>query len=142
LAAAGATALREGDPAKAATILTDALALWRGPALGELAATQRFATAAGGRLDDLRLAATADRIEAELALGAGGELVAELDALTADHPLHERLAGQRLRALAAAGRPADALAAYEDLRIRLDEELGAIPSPELQAVQLAIVTAG
>jgi predicted ATPase/DNA-binding SARP family transcriptional activator len=141
LAAAGAAALRDGDPARAAAILRDALALWRGPALGELAATQRFATAAGGRLDDLRLAATADRIEADLALGAGGELVAELDALTAAHPLNERLAGQRLRALAAAGRPADALEAYEALRRRLDAELGAIPSPELQAVQLAIVTA-
>ncbi|HWI71068.1 MAG TPA: BTAD domain-containing putative transcriptional regulator, partial [Baekduia sp.] len=141
LAAAGAAALRDGDPARAATILRDALALWRGPALGELAGTQRFATAAGSRLDDLRLAATADRIEAELALGAGGELVAELDALTAAHPLHERLAGQRLRALAAAGRPADALEAYEALRVRLDAELGAVPSPELQAAQLAIVTA-
>ncbi|HEX5926850.1 MAG TPA: BTAD domain-containing putative transcriptional regulator [Baekduia sp.] len=141
LAAEGAAALRDGDPARAATILRDALALWRGPALGELADTQRFATAAGSRLDDLRLAATADRIEAELALGAGGELVAELDALTAAHPLHERLAGQRLRALAAAGRSADALEAYEALRIRLDAELGAVPSPELQAAQLAIVTA-
>ncbi|WP_051222373.1 BTAD domain-containing putative transcriptional regulator [Conexibacter woesei] len=141
LAAAGAAALRDGDPRRAAATLRDALALWRGPALGELAATQRFATLAGSRLDDLRLAATADRIEADLALGAGGELVAELDALTAAHPLHERLAGQRLRALAAAGRPADALAAYEALRVRLDAELGAVPSPELQAVQLAIVTA-
>ncbi len=141
LAAEGAAALRDGDPVRAATILRDALALWRGPALGELAGTQRFATAAGSRLDDLRLAATADRIEAELALGAGGELVAELDALTAAHPLHERLAGQRLRALAAAGRSADALEAYEALRLRLDAELGAVPSPELQAAQLAIVTA-
>ncbi|WP_445149603.1 BTAD domain-containing putative transcriptional regulator [Baekduia sp. Peel2402] len=142
LAAAGAAALRNGDPARAATILRDALALWRGPALGELAGTQRFATAAGSRLDDLRLAATADRIEADLALGVGaGELVAELDALTAAHPLNERLAGQRLRALAAAGRPADALEAYEALRRRLDAELGAVPSPELQAAQLAIVTA-
>jgi predicted ATPase/DNA-binding SARP family transcriptional activator len=141
LTAEGAAALRDGDPARAATILRDALALWRGPALGELADTQRFATAAGSRLDDLRLAATADRIEAELALGAGGELVAELDALTAAHPLHERLAGQRLRALAAAGRSADALEAYEALRVRLDAELGAVPSPELQAAQLAIVTA-
>jgi predicted ATPase/DNA-binding SARP family transcriptional activator len=142
LAAAGAAALRDGDPARAAAILREALALWRGPAaLGELAGTQRFATAAGSRLDDLRLAATADRIEADLALGAGGELVAELDALSAAHPLNERLAGQRLRALAAAGRPADALEAYEALRVRLDAELGAVPSPELQAAQLAIVTA-
>ncbi|MET0603759.1 MAG: BTAD domain-containing putative transcriptional regulator [Baekduia sp.] len=141
LAAAGAAALREGDPARAGAILRGALALWRGPALGELAGTQRFATAAGLRLDDLRLAATADRIEADLALGARGELVAELDALTEAHPLHERLVGQRLRALAAAGRPADALEAYEALRLRLDAELGAVPSPELQAAQLEIVTA-
>lgn len=138
-ARAGAAALRGGDPATAAAILGEALATWRGPALGELAGAQRFAAAAADRLEDVRLAATADRIDADLLLGGGAGLVSELDGLTAAHPLHERLAAQRLRALAAAGRGAEALDAYERLRVRLDDELGAVPSPDLQAAHLAVV---
>src|SRR6201999_1780765 len=110
---------------------------WRGPALGELAGEHRFAMAAADRLADLRLAATADRLEADLLLGHDAGLVSELDQLTAEHPLNERLAGQRLRALAAAGRGAEALESYEQVRRRLDDELGAVPSPELQAAHLA-----
>ena len=140
LAHRGGTALRAGDATAALPLLREALGLWRGPALGELVGTLRFARDAAARLDDLRIAATADRIEAELALGsAAAGLVAELDALCLAHPLNERIAAQRLRALAAAGRSADALAAYEALRHRLDEELGAVPSPELVAAQLAVV---
>lgn len=142
LALNGGTALRAGDHAGALPMLREALELWRGPALGELASGARFARDAAARLDDLRLAATADRIEAELVAGTGAGaagLVAELDRLVADHPLNERLAAHRLRALAAAGRSADALEAYEQLRRRLDEELGAVPSPELVAAQLAVV---
>lgn len=142
LALKGAGALRAGDHADALPLLREALELWRGPALGELAGGARFARDAAARLDDLRLAATADRIEAELAVGAGtgaAGLVAELDRLVVDHPLNERLAAHRLRALAAAGRSADALEAYEQLRRRLDDELGAVPSAELVAAQLAVV---
>jgi predicted ATPase/DNA-binding SARP family transcriptional activator len=138
-AGAGAAALRSGDAAGAAGILRDALASWRGPALGELAEARRFAAEAAHRLEALRLAATADRIEADLLLGSGAGLVAELDALTAAHPLHERLAAQRMRALAAAGRAAEALDAYEQLRVRLDAELGAVPSADLRAAHLAVV---
>jgi predicted ATPase/DNA-binding SARP family transcriptional activator len=143
-AQAGATALRDGDGAGAAAILRDALAIWRGPALGELAGTLRFARDAADRLEALRLAATADRIEADLLLGGGADLVSELDALTTAHPLHERLAAQRMRALAAAGRAAEALDAYERVRIRLDEELGAVPSADLRAAHVAVIdgTAG
>jgi predicted ATPase/DNA-binding SARP family transcriptional activator len=145
LATQGGNALRAGDHATACPILREALALWRGPALGEFVPTNRFAHSAAARLDDLRLATTADRIACELALGTDGSgLVAELDALTTANPLNERLAAQRLRALAAAGRPADALEAYEELRSRLDEELGAVPSAELAAAHLAVIngTAG
>ncbi|MDQ8043310.1 MAG: BTAD domain-containing putative transcriptional regulator [Patulibacter sp.] len=140
LAADGAAALRRGEAEVARETLVEALALWRGPALVEFAATQHFARLAAGRLDDLRVAATVDRIEADLAVGVDpGSLVAELDALTTANPLNERLAAHRLRALAAAGRSADALDAYEQLRTRLDEELGAVPSAELVAAQLAVV---
>ena len=143
-AQAGAAALRAGDAAGAAEDLRSALATWRGPALGELAVTHRFAAHAADRLEALRLAATADRIEADLLLGGGADLVSELDALTAAHPLHERLAAQRMRALAVAGRAAEALDAYERIRAHLDEELGAVPSADLRAAHLAVIdgTAG
>jgi predicted ATPase/DNA-binding SARP family transcriptional activator len=126
------------DPERAARLLRRALELWRGPALADLA-EYRFAAAAAARLEDLRLATLADRIEAELALGKGERVVWELEALTAEHPLHERLAGHLIRALYAAGRQADALAAYERVRARLSEELGVAPSPELQAAHLAVL---
>lgn len=135
----GSAALRAGDAAGAATILGDALATWRGPVLGELAADRRFAARAADRLEGLRLSATVDRIEADLALGAAADLVGELDDLTAARPLDERLAAQRMRALAAAGRAADALDGYERIRTRLDDELGTLPSAELRAAHLAVV---
>ncbi len=141
LAAAGATALREGDPGRASQLLNRALELWRGPALAGLAGEHRFATAAADRLEDLRLAARAGQIGAEVQLGRGAPLVAELETLLAEHPLDERLAAYHVAALAADARPADALAAYERMRRRLDEELGAIPSPELQAAHAAVLRA-
>jgi DNA-binding SARP family transcriptional activator len=138
LAAEGHVALAAADHERAARLLREALALWRGPALADLT-DYRFAAAAAAQLEDLRLAATADRVEADLALGRGDRLVGELEALCADHPLHERLAGQLIAALYAAGRQADALAAYERVRTRLSEELGVPPSPELQAAHLAVL---
>jgi predicted ATPase/DNA-binding SARP family transcriptional activator len=137
LAGEGGAALG-GDPERAARLLHEALALWRGPALADLA-DYRFAAAAAARLDGLRVAALADRIEADLALGRADRLVGELEALCAEHPLHERLAGQLIAALYAAGRQADALAAYERVRARLADELGVPPSPELQAAHLAVL---
>ncbi len=138
-ARAGGAMLRAGDIAAAAEALRDALAAWRGPALGELAGDRRFATEAADRLEALRVAATADRLEADLLLGGSADLVSELDALTAAHPLHERLAAQRIRALTAAGRPAEALEAYERFRVRIDDELGALPSADLRAAHLAVI---
>src|SRR5215831_9849543 len=87
----------------------------------------------------LRRAATEDRIEADLALGRGVELVPEAEELAAAHPLRERLRGQLMRALYAAGRQADALAVYEDTRQILAGQLGVDPSPALSAVHLAIL---
>src|SRR4051794_37260204 len=88
LAAEGGDARRANDHARAARILREALGLWRGPALADLAA-YRFAAQAADRLGDLRLSALADRIDADLALGDGDRLVPELEALSAEHPLNE-----------------------------------------------------
>jgi DNA-binding SARP family transcriptional activator len=103
LSAAGASALRAGDPMRAAAILREALELWRGPALADLA-DRRFAVAAAAGLESLRAGALADLAEAELALGRGAGLVSELEAAVAAHPLHERLAARLIAARYAAGR--------------------------------------
>jgi predicted ATPase/DNA-binding SARP family transcriptional activator len=140
LARAGADALRDGDPARAASLLRDALALWRGPALAGLADERRFAAEAAERLERLRLGATLDRIDADVALdGAGAAVVAELERLATEHPLDERVGRRLIRVLAAVGRQADALTAYERIRASLADELGAAPSPELQAAHLAVL---
>ncbi|MFB7995857.1 BTAD domain-containing putative transcriptional regulator [Streptomyces sp. NPDC056002] len=128
LAAEGERALTAGDPSRASALLGEALGLWRGPALADLPAT--FA----GRLDEIRLTAAQTRIEAELALGSAGGLVPELRELISAHPLGERLYGQLMRALHADGRPAEALAVYEEVRRVLADELGADPSAELSAL--------
>jgi predicted ATPase/DNA-binding SARP family transcriptional activator len=137
LALAGRDELRR-DPRRARELLGEALALWRGPALADVA-TARFAGAAIARLEELRLGAVEDRIEAELATGEADRLVAGLDELVTAHPLRERLSGQFVRALAGGGRQAEALAAYERLRSRLADELGIDPSEELQAIHLGVL---
>ena len=139
LAAEGRRRLADGDARDAGAVLREALELWRGPALAD-AADASFAVAAAARLEELRLAAIEDNVEATLATGnSDGTLVAELEALVAEHPLRERLNGQLVRALAAEGRQADALAAFDRLRTRLANELGIDPSPELQELQVAVL---
>ncbi|MFI6317177.1 BTAD domain-containing putative transcriptional regulator [Nonomuraea sp. NPDC050556] len=130
------------DPAAAAEALDAALELWRGPALGEVAGAP-FASAFATRLEEARLAAVEERAAARLAAGGEpGPLVAELDELATRHPLRERLQAARIRALHAAGRRAEALAAYEGVRRRLAEELGADPGPELRELHLALLRDG
>jgi predicted ATPase/DNA-binding SARP family transcriptional activator len=138
LVAAGRSRLAGGDHASAADLLRQGLRLWRGPALADVA-DAAFAAGTIARLSELRLAATEDRIDADLALGRGAELVPELEELAAEHPLRERLRGQLMRALYAAGRQADALHGFEETRRMLAAELGADPSPGLSAVYLAIL---
>ncbi|HYT10277.1 MAG TPA: BTAD domain-containing putative transcriptional regulator, partial [Mycobacteriales bacterium] len=140
LARAGHGALVSGDAGEAARLLRDALALWRGPALAD-AGGQPWAAAAAARLDERRLAATEDRLEAELALGRHADVLAEIQGAAARHPLRERLQGLLVRALYAAGRQADALAAYEEVRRRLADELGVDPSPALAEVHLRVLRA-
>ncbi|MEV0980015.1 BTAD domain-containing putative transcriptional regulator [Streptomyces sp. NPDC049915] len=137
LAAEGRAALATGDHPRAAAVLRDALALWRGPALPDLPGAHAERT----RLEELRLAVVQDRVEADLGGGGGAELVPELRALVAEHPLSERLYGQLMRALHAGGRPAEALTVFEEARGVLADELGADPSPELSALHLDLLRA-
>jgi DNA-binding SARP family transcriptional activator len=130
--------LAAGASAEAATRLREALALWRGPVLADLA-DALFARTESARLEELRLGATEDRIEAELALGRHVELVAELEALIAQHPLRERLRGQLMLSLYRSGRQAEALRIYQETRDTLVEELGLEPSPALQRLERAVL---
>ena len=102
---------RRSEPAVAAARLREALALWRGPPLADFS-YERWAQAEIGRLNELRLSALQDRIDADLALGRDGDLVGELERLVSEHPLSERLRGQLMLALYRSGRQAEALAAY------------------------------
>ena len=134
----GRRSLRAGDPAAAADRLREALALWRGPPLAEFA-YEPFAQTEIARLEELRLGAVEDRVDAELALGRQAELVPELEQLVRSHPLRERLRGQLVLALYRSGRQADALAAYADARRTLLDELGLEPGRPLQELQRAIL---
>lgn len=138
LAAEGRRRLAAGEHAGAAEHLRRALGLWRGPALADVVNTP-FATAQAARLEELRLSAAEDLTEARLTLGEHDGLITELRERTAAHPLRERSTGQLMRALYAAGRQAEALAAFDSARRRLAEELGADPSPELAGVHLAVL---
>jgi DNA-binding SARP family transcriptional activator len=129
---------RRAAPESAARKLHQALALWRGPALADLA-YESFAQAEIARLEELRLAALDQRIDADLATGRHAELVGELEALVAQHPLHERLRCQLMLALYRSGRQAEALDAYRAARRELSEELGLEPSEELKRLEQAIL---
>jgi len=137
LAAAGRAELRE-DPVAAAATLRRALGLWRGPALAEVAETE-FGRVVIARLDELRLLATENRIDADLRTGVTAPLVAELEGLVIAHPMREPLAGLLMRALCASGRRGAALEVYEQTRERLAEQLGVDPSAELAALHLEIL---
>jgi predicted ATPase/DNA-binding SARP family transcriptional activator len=138
LAAEGRAHLRAGRAAPAEAALADALALWRGPALTDVADAP-FAGPVATRLAEARLAAAEDRCGAVLALGRPADALAELDRLAAEEPLRERLIALRMRALAGVGRTADALADYQRTRQALVDELGVDPSAELQAAHLAVL---
>jgi predicted ATPase/DNA-binding SARP family transcriptional activator len=121
-------------------LLRDALALWRGAAMQDVGLPDSTAfDAAVTRLEGLRLTALEDRLDAEVGLGHGAELVTELTDLVAAHPLRERPAAALMRALAAAGRGNEALAVYQRTREALADALGADPAPELSALHVALL---
>jgi DNA-binding SARP family transcriptional activator len=138
LAEAGERALAGDDPETAAENLREALALWRGSPLADFAYAP-FAQAAIARLEDLRLAATELRVEAELRLGRHARLVGELQALVRAYPLRERPCAQLMLALYRDGRQAEALETYRAARRRLVDEVGLEPGPDLQELERQIL---
>jgi len=135
LCAEGRTAV---DADTRARRLREGLALWRGPPLADLA-YEPFAAVEIARLEELRLAAAEDLVDAELELGRHADLVPELETLIREHPFDERLRGQLMLALYRAGRQAEALDAYRAARLMLDEELGLEPGPPLRELEQAIL---
>ena len=134
LVAQGRAHATAGRTAEGVAALADALALWRGEALADFAFDE-FAQPARLRLHEERLVCREERIELELALGRGPELVAELEELADGHPLRERLCRQLMTALYRAGRQADALRAYQRTRAVLIDEIGVEPGPDLAAME-------
>lgn len=139
LAVAAAHLLLGSDPAGARRALDDALTLWRGPALADFA-YEPFAQADIHRLEELRLAAVEDRVEAGLRLGDHAAAVGELEALVRDHPLRERMWGQLMIGLYRSGRQSEALRAYQRCSDLLVEGLGLVPSPALRDLEQRILT--
>jgi YVTN family beta-propeller protein len=134
----GRETLAAGDPDQAAGILRSALALWRGRPLGEFE-YEAFAQPAIAQLEELRLGALEERIEADLALGRHRQLVSELGPVVEQNPLRERLRAQLMLALYRCGRQSEALEAYQAYRRALSEELGLDPGPGLQQLEVAIL---
>ena len=138
LAERGKEALLGGEPLMASTHLSAALELWRGPPLADLDGLP-FVRRERLRLAEIRAGMMEDRFDAQLALGADGELVPELSALVVDHPLRERLRGQLMLALYRSGRQAEALDAYRRGRRFLSDELGLEPGETLKQLERAIL---
>ena len=136
--AAGRAALAEGDPARAAWLLREAESLWRGRPLADLE-FEPFARVEVERLEEFRLAAMEERVDAELALGRHAALVGELEAAISEQPLRERLRAQLMLALYRCGRQAEGLAVYRQTREHLNVELGLEPGVALQQLERAIL---
>jgi WD40 repeat protein/DNA-binding SARP family transcriptional activator len=134
----GRRALDEGEALDAARVLREALELWRGPALAEVA-YEAFAQSEIRRLEELRLLALEARIEADLQLGHHSRVIAELEGLVASHPGREQLVGQLMVALYRCGRQSEALEAYSRARQALVSEIGVEPGPQLQRLHEAVL---
>jgi DNA-binding SARP family transcriptional activator/tetratricopeptide (TPR) repeat protein len=134
----GGQLLEDGEAQRATDVLSEALGLWRGPALAEVA-YEEFAQPEIRRLEELRLAAREARVDCELQLGKHRGLIGELDALVAGHPGREQLALQLMLALYRCGRQGDALDVYARTRAYLSAELGVEPGPALQSLQAEIL---
>jgi DNA-binding SARP family transcriptional activator len=134
----GTAALHAGDPASAAEQLREAISLWRGAALTDFT-YEPFAQGEIVRLEELRVVAHEERIEADLALGGHAALVSELEGLVREHPLRERLRRQLMLSLYRCGRQAEALELYQETYRTLNDELGISPGVELRELEQAIL---
>jgi len=128
----------DDEPNAAASMLREALAMWRGHPYADVDGRTVFEPEIT-RLGELRLSALGARIDADLAVGRHRELVGELEALTVEHPLRERLRAQQMLALYRSGRQTEALRAFERTRVYLGDEIGIDPSPELRALEHQIL---
>ena len=137
-ASLGRSQLAEDDPASAAVTLRRALSMWEGPVLLDVP-SMLSVIAARRRLDELRLVTTEDCLQAELDLGRHREVLAELEALTHEHPLRERFCALRMRALYRSGRQPEALRAFQEHRSIVVDDVGLEPSPDLTALERRIV---
>jgi DNA-binding SARP family transcriptional activator len=135
---AGSRALDAGAPEQASKLLADALELWRGPPLAEVA-FEDYAQSEIRRLEELRIRALECWIDAELALGRHAEVIGELESLLIEAPTREHTAGQLMLALYRCGRQADALDVYQRVRAALAQDLGLEPGPALRALQVEIL---
>ena len=129
---------RSAAPERKVELVRDALALWRGAALADFP-YESFAVDEAARLEELRLSAVEERVDAQLELGSAAELVGELETIVRENPLRERPRGQLMLALYRSGRQAEALQAYQDARRMLVEELGIEPTPSLQQLHASIL---
>ncbi|HMD94055.1 MAG TPA: AfsR/SARP family transcriptional regulator [Trebonia sp.] len=134
----GGSPVHSGDWQLASGLLTTALDLWRGMPLADIP-SESLCGRARPSLERLRLQAIEWRVEADLRLGRHANLVLELEALTAEHPLRERFHAQLMLALYRSGRPAEALAAFESARQTLAEQLGVHPGPDLRRLHERIL---
>ena len=141
LAGSGYRAMDAEDYPQAARLLREALALWTGPALADIHTGPQLATEAK-RLEESRLCALDQRVEADLRLGRHRELLAELTVLVNQYPTHESLCGQYMLALYRSGRRGEALDAYQRLRTTLVRTMGLEPSPTLAKMQRSILMSG
>ncbi len=135
----GRRALEAGNPSYAREVLTEALALWRGPPFAEVAFWD-FAQPEIRRLDELRLLALETRIESDLRLGCDARIIGELEGLLVERPTRERIAELLMLALYESGRQSDALDVYQRIRSRLAEQIGLEPGPALKALQVQVLT--
>jgi len=139
LAERGREAMERGDPERAAALLRQALALWRGPALSDIG-TGVVLGAHVARLEECRMTVLELGIETELKLGRHRELIGELKSVVAGYPLHESLHGHLMVALCRSGRRSEALEVYQQLRGRLIKEFGLQPSAELRDLQQDVLS--
>jgi len=138
LAARGHAAAADGAWGQAASLLREALGLWRGEPLADVP-SQLLRDREAPAIRDQRLQALVTRIDADLHLGRQGEILAELRQLVTAHPLQEQFRAQLMLSLYRSGRQADALAAYQDVRRVLAAELGIDPGPELRLLHQRIL---
>lgn len=137
----GQVCMDSGRPGEAAEVLRRALDLYRGAALADVT-RGRLLEPHAVLLEEQRLRVLELRIQAEMQLGLHRELVGELKSLVTQHPLNEWFHGQLITALSQVGRRSEALQAYQNLRAVLDDELGLEPTPELQRLQMEVLTTG